>query len=80
VDAIEALICRFPGHAKSIRTLQMQDPNFRAICEDYAEALRARQHWQKANDSAHKRAEEYDHFVTDLEEEALTALRAYECR
>jgi hypothetical protein len=55
----------------------MQDPNFRAICEDHAEALRARQHWQKADDSAQKRAEEYNRFVAELEEEALAALRAY---
>jgi len=80
VDAIEALIGRFPGHAGSIQALQRQDQNFRAICEDYAEALRARQHWQKADHSAHKRAEEYDRFVAELEEEALAALRAYESR
>lgn len=54
----------------------MQDPNFRAICEDYAEALRARQHWQKADDSAHQRAQEYGRFVAELEEEALAVLRA----
>jgi hypothetical protein len=80
VDAIEALICRFPDHAKSIRRLQMQDPNFREICEDYGEALRALEHWQKVDNSAHKRAEDYDRFVTELEDEALAALRAYESR
>ena len=80
VDPTEALIRRFPGHARSIRRLQMQDPSFRTICEDYAEALRARQYWQKADDSALKRAEEYDRFVTELEQEALAAVRAYESR
>ena len=80
MDAIEALVRRFPDHARSIRQLQAEDATFRAICEDYGEALRALEHWQAADQSARNRAEEYRQFVRELEEEALAALRTHESR
>jgi hypothetical protein len=45
-DEIEAMIDRFPQHAATIRRLETQDPSFRAICDDYSEALRALGYWQ----------------------------------
>jgi hypothetical protein len=74
VDAIEALVRRFPDHARSIRRLQADDATFRAICEDYAEALRALAYWQAADRSSQQKAEEYRRLVEELEEEALEAL------
>jgi hypothetical protein len=78
VAASEALVRRFPDRAGSIRRLEAEDQNFRAICEDYADALRALAHWQAADQSCHKKAEEYRRLVKELEDEALAALRACE--
>ena len=77
-DAIasEALVRRFPDHARNIRRLEADDANFRAICEDYADALRALARWQGAGESARHRIEEYRQIVTELEDEALEALKA----
>jgi hypothetical protein len=78
VDAIEALVRRFPDHARSIRRLQAEDATFRAILEDYVEALYALGHWQATDQSAQKKAEEYRRLAKELEDEALAALTAYE--
>jgi hypothetical protein len=76
VDAIEALARRFPDRAHCIRRLHREDATFQAICEDYAEALRALQHWQGAGEHARQRAEEYHRIVTELEDEAWAVLQA----
>lgn len=76
VDAITALCSRFPDHAWSIRRLHAEHATFRAICEDYAEALRALQYWQAADLSSQRKAEEYHRMVEELEDEALAALMA----
>jgi hypothetical protein len=78
VDAIEALVRRFPDRARSIRRLQAEDATFRAICEEYSEALRALAYWQAADRSYQRKPEEYRRLVEELEEEALAALRACE--
>jgi hypothetical protein len=66
-----SLVRRFPDHTRSIRWLEAEDANFRAICEDYDDALRALEHWQAADQASRGTAEEYRRLVTDLEEEAL---------
>jgi hypothetical protein len=78
VDAIAALVRRFPERACSIRRLGAADATFRAICDDYGEALGALAHWQAADQSAQQRAEEYRRMVKELEDEALAAVKAYE--
>jgi hypothetical protein len=78
VVAIDALVRRFPDRARSIRRLQAEDTNFRSICEDYAEGLRALAYWQAADRSCEQKAEEYRRLVEELEDEALEALKAYE--
>jgi hypothetical protein len=79
VAAIEVLVRRFPDHARSIQRLQAVDVTFRAICEDYGDALRALRYWQAADQASHKRAEEYRRLIEELEDEALAAVNAYEC-
>jgi hypothetical protein len=74
--AIEALVRRFPDHARSIRRLETEDATFRAICEDYAEALGALAYWQAADQSSRRKAEDYRRLVKEFEDEALAALRA----
>ena len=76
--AIEALVRRFPDHARSIRRLQVADVTFRAICEDYADALRALEYWHAADQASHGKAEEYRRLIAELEDEALAAVKAYE--
>ena len=78
VDAIEALVRRYPDSAGRIRCLHAADLTFRAICEDYALALRALQYWQAADRSSRMKAEEYRRLVAELEDEALAALNACE--
>jgi hypothetical protein len=74
---IEALVRRFPDHARCIRRLQVEDTTFRAICEDHAEALRALAHWQAADESSRSKAEEYRRLARELEDEAAAALKAH---
>jgi hypothetical protein len=78
VAVIEVLVRRFPDHARSIRRLQAADVTFRAICEDYADALRALHYWHAADLASHKRAEEYRRLIEELEDEALAAVNAHE--
>lgn len=73
--AIEALVRRFPDHARRIRRLEAENATFRAICEDYAEALGALAYWEAADQSSRRKAEEYRRLVRELEDEALAALR-----
>jgi hypothetical protein len=77
-NAIETLARRFPQHASTIRRLGARDPNFRSICEDYALALRALQHWQMTACSSPQKVEEYRLSLQELEAEALAALEAFE--
>lgn len=78
VDDIEALVRRFPDRARSIRRLHAEDATFRAICEDYAEALRALKYWRAADHSSQRKAEEFRQLVQEFEDEALAALTASE--
>jgi hypothetical protein len=77
-DEIEPLACRFPQHASTIRRLQARDPNFRSICEDYAEAQRALKHWQAAGRAAPERVAEYRQSLKELEAEALAILETFQ--
>jgi hypothetical protein len=78
VDAREALVRRFSEHARSIRRLHRESATFRAICEDYAEGLRALAYWRGADRPFKQRAEEYGRLVQELEDEAEAALKEYE--
>jgi hypothetical protein len=76
-DEIEALACRFPQHASTIRRLQARDPNFRSVCEDYGLAQRALEHWEAAGQAAPQRVAEYRQSLEELEAEALAILEAF---
>ena len=75
---IETLARRFPQHASKIRRLRAHDPDFRSICDDYADARRALKHWQAAGQAAPERVAEYRQILTELEAEALAILQAFE--
>lgn len=56
---------RFGVHELAIRRLYAVDPEFRAACADYADAVGALVHWQ----SDPSRATEYRHLIAELESE-----------
>jgi hypothetical protein len=70
------LIGRFPQHELSIHRLYASSADFRAICEDYEEALRALRYWQAACGDADAKVLEYREFVKELETEILQLLEA----
>ena len=73
---MERIMARFPEHAPAIQNRFREDPSFREMCSDYAEALEALQRWQ-ASDVPQKaaRIEEYRELAKALEIEMVTALR-----
>ncbi|MGH6917928.1 MAG: hypothetical protein ACREJ0_09505 [Geminicoccaceae bacterium] len=75
-SGIERAIERFPELEASIRDRFHDDPSFREMCGDYAEALEALQRWQ-VSDVPQKaaRVEEYRELAKALEIEIVTALR-----
>jgi hypothetical protein len=61
------IIGRFSEHEFEIRRRYAHDPEFRAICEDYAAATRALAYWEKDR----SKAEDYRQLITELEDEIL---------
>jgi hypothetical protein len=79
-DAIDILARRFPKHTSTMHRLAARDPDFRSICDDYAEAQRALKHWQAAGQAAPERVAEYRQSLKELEAEALAVLESFEDR
>ena len=77
VDQIEAMIQRYPQHAATVRRLEAESASFRAICEDYGDALRALAYWQTTATSSPQKVVEYRQVVAELETEALAVLEAH---
>ncbi len=75
-SGMERVIERVPELATSIQVRFHDDPSFREMCSDYAEALETLQRWQ-ASDDPHRaaRVEEYQELTKALEIEIATALR-----
>lgn len=73
---MERIMARFPEHAPLIQNRFHDDPGFRDMCSDYAEALEALQWWQ-ASDAPQQaaRIEEYRELAKALEIEMVAALR-----
>jgi hypothetical protein len=76
-SGMERLLERAPELATSIQGRFHDDPSFREMCSDYAEALETLQRWQ-ASDDPHRaaRVEEYQELTRALEIEMVTTLRA----
>ena len=72
--ALEALAQRSPEAAWRARRLAQADERFRAICEDYAEALEAMERWRQGEEARKERAEEFRRIVMELEEELINYL------
>jgi hypothetical protein len=72
MSAVGRLISRFPRFELSIRRLFTHNAEFRAICEDYEEALVALQHWEAMR--CDSKAEEYRFLAAELEMEIVRML------
>jgi hypothetical protein len=76
-SGLERVIERFPELAASIRARFHDDPSFRDMCSDYAEAGDTLQRWQASSDPHRAaRIEEYRELAEGLEIEIVTALRS----
>jgi hypothetical protein len=74
-SSLERLIERFPELAASIQARFHDDPSFREMCSDYAEAGEALQRWQASDDPQKSaRVDEYQELAKALEIEIHTAL------
>jgi hypothetical protein len=78
LDEAEGLARRFPEHSVALRRLYMRDPDFRAVCKEYTEAVRAHAHWSEKTsqtDAAGMRQlHDYADLMHELEEETLAIL------
>jgi hypothetical protein len=75
VARLAALGQRFPTRELEVHRLYVQDEEFRAVCDDYEEALRVLRHWQFVERNV-SRAEEYRQIAAELEAEILALLDA----
>jgi hypothetical protein len=69
---VALVIHRFAGHEEEIRRRVSVDHEFRSVCEDYVDALRALATWKTDNSVA----EEYDQLIEELEQEILGLLES----
>lgn len=67
-----AVIRRFSAQELAVRRLHASDPDFRALCEDYATAVCALERW-RADD---EKAEHYGQIIEELENEIAEFLEA----
>lgn len=71
----DRLIDAFPEHAFAIRRRLAIDPRFRAICDDYLDAVQALQHWEASCEpQSAARQTEYRQLIDNLLLEIAAAL------
>lgn len=69
---------RFPEESETIALLMAEDPEFRAICEDYDDCFHAWQYWAQSKEpEAETRVNEYRTLIKELENEIVEALSKY---
>jgi len=69
-------ICkRFPEKRETIALLILEDPEFRAMCEDYEDCFQACRYWGLSEEpEAETRVQEYRTIIEELENEIVEAL------
>lgn len=68
---------QFPDKTLAIDLLMAQDPEFRAMCEDYDACVNAFRYWAKSGEpEAEIRVREYRALIRELKEEVAEALVA----
>ena len=70
------VVQRFPEQWRDIAALSRASEDFRALCDDYGEAMEALRRWQAAtaDPNAPARIEEFRQLVAELEDEILAEL------
>ena len=76
LDAVEALADKLPESRDRIRRRYWRDPAFRAVCDDYRDALGMLGRLEKARPPAPAQVELYRELVNDLFAEAAGMLAA----
>ena len=74
MPSIDLLVSRFPRHELAIRRLYVRDPEFRSVCDDYADVERALEYWQAADPAVPERVTQYRQMLEELEAEVVTFL------
>lgn len=77
---LATVIRHFPMHELAIRRLYMRMPEFRSLCEDYATARSALEHWQADEGKVRDFQQLIEEIETEIEEfihNALQALRRH---
>jgi hypothetical protein len=65
--AVQAAIARFPDRGHAIEELARTDEGFQLLCEDFAAAQAALEHWKQTSSSVREaRCAEYRELVRDL--------------
>lgn len=72
MSGLTLLVTRWPHREMSIRRLFTKSADFRALCEDYEEALRAAEHWQATGSDA--KADEFRSLGVEIETEIVRML------
>jgi hypothetical protein len=75
MDALEALVRSLPESAERIRRRYWRDPEFRTVCEDHRDALKALARLQGLPSPDAGRVEEYRQLAAELLAEAREMLR-----
>jgi hypothetical protein len=78
MEEVRSIVARFPQRELEIRRCFTRDAEFRAVCADHGEAVRALRHWQRALEKGDpeggRNVADYEQLVAELEQEALTHL------
>jgi len=78
MEEIRSVMACFPQRELDIRRCVIRDASFRAICSDYEEAVRARDHWQKiareGDIEGERIVKDYNNLLSELEEEIVAYL------
>ncbi|WP_234682546.1 hypothetical protein [Bradyrhizobium monzae] len=78
MEELRYILGRLPQRELDIRRSAARDATFRAICSDYEEAAKARDHWRQAvghgDTTAERKVEDYTDLLVELEQEILSHL------
>jgi hypothetical protein len=74
VERPGSFIARWTEREFEIRLLCARDPTFRAILEDYEEAVDAHAHWAAVAGPSDQRTADFHQIVQELERELLARL------
>ncbi|MET4040986.1 hypothetical protein [Bradyrhizobium sp. RT6a] len=78
MEELRYIVERLPERELDIRRRFARDASFRAICSDYEEAAKARDHWRQAAKrgdlTGERKVEDYADLLLELEQEILSHL------